>query len=89
MLGDERKMSQKQMVFRFKIYLKEIKPMIWRRIEIRSEATFWDLASAIMDVMGWQGYHLFAFEIKRPGSRLIQYIGNPNDDFDCPFKEWG
>lgn|GEM_PF-881748 len=81
-------MSQKQMVFRFKIYLKEIKPMIWRRIEIRSEATFWDLASAIMDVMGWQGYHLFAFEIKRPGSRLIQYIGNPNDDFDEVLPAW-
>jgi len=81
-------MSEKQSVFRFKIYLKGIKPMIWRRIEMKSDATFWDLASAIMDVMRWEGYHLFAFELKQPGSKFIQYIGNPNDDFDEVLPAW-
>lgn len=81
-------MAEKQSVFRFKVSLKGIKPMIWRRIELKSDATFWDLAFAIIDAMGWEGYHLFAFEIRQPGSRFIQYIGNPNYDNDEELPAW-
>jgi len=88
MLGDEKQMAEKQSVYRFKVSLKNFRPMIWRRIEMKSDATFWDLASAIMDAMGWEGYHLFAFEIRQRGSYLIEYVGNPNDDFDEALPAW-
>jgi len=77
-------MKTKNEVYRFKIYLKGIKPMIWRRIELKGESTFWDLTSAILDAMGWLGYHLFEFEVKEPGSGFKQLLGAPSNDYESP-----
>lgn len=48
-------------VFQFKITLQEIKPSIWRRIQILDKCTFWDLHVAIQDAMGWTDSHLHEF----------------------------
>jgi hypothetical protein len=39
-------------ILRFKIQLREIRPAIWRRIEVPASYTFWDLHVAIQDAMG-------------------------------------
>lgn len=69
-------------VYQFKITLNDIKPTIWRRIQVPETYTFWDLHVAIQDSMGWMDYHLHQFEIvdDMTGARLE--IGIPGDEFD-------
>ena len=71
----------KKMIYQLKITLKEIRPSIWRRIQIPSTYTFWDLHVAIQDAMDWQDYHLHEFRIKiKTGTSLV--FGIPNDETD-------
>jgi hypothetical protein len=44
-----------------RITLKDIRPSIWRKIEVPSNITLRHLAELIIDVMGWSGYHLNQF----------------------------
>jgi len=63
-------------VYQLEIYLKNSKPLIWRRIQVPETYTFWDLHVAIQDAMGWYNCHLHEF--------CIYYnsvtIGIPDDD---------
>ena len=69
-------------VFQFKITLQEIKPVIWRRIQIPTNYTFWDFHVAIQDSMGWFDCHLHRFEIKPPRAHKSIEIGIPFEDDD-------
>ena len=71
-------------VHQFKITLDHVKPAVWRRIQLPSDATFWDLHCAINDAMGWEDMHLHAFQIgdKRNGID----IGIPMED-DMPWSD--
>jgi pRiA4b ORF-3-like protein len=73
-------MKKKNIVFQFRIALKEIAPPIWRRIQVISTATFWDLHVAIQDAMGWLDYHQHVFRIKKPRAKNLTVIGIPPDD---------
>ena len=68
-------------VYRFRITLRDIKPDIWRSIEIPENYTFWDFHVAIQDAMGWWDYHLHEFVIKEPRTGKIIEIGIPHEDF--------
>ena len=68
-------------VYQFKITLRDIKPPIWRRIQVPETYTFWDLHVAIQDAMGWSDYHLHEFEIAAPSTDLKVNIGIPDEDF--------
>ena len=57
-------MSDNLKVFQFKIHLKDINPMIWRRFLIQSNSTLKDLHYVIQILMGWTDYHLNEFIIK-------------------------
>jgi len=73
----------KRLVLQFKITLQEIKPSIWRRIQISDLASFWDLHVAIQDAMGWLDCHLHHFEVNHSITHGKQYMGIPAyDDFD-------
>ncbi len=61
-------------LYQFEVYLYGIRPLIWRRIAITSDASFWELGSAILDAMGWEVIHLFAFKIEKDGSDSCQNI---------------
>ncbi|MBI3298585.1 MAG: plasmid pRiA4b ORF-3 family protein [Elusimicrobia bacterium] len=50
-------------VFQFRISLSGITPQIWRRIQVPTTFTFYDLHVAIQDAMGWEDRHLHVFEI--------------------------
>jgi len=75
-------MNKPNIVFQFKITLKGISPIIWRRIQVPSKYSFWDLHVAIQDSMGWFDCHLHAFRLKRPHGQKMLEIGIPTDDFD-------
>jgi hypothetical protein len=55
--------TSKFAVYRLKITLAGIKPPIWRRVEVK-DCTLSKLHEVIQVVMGWEGYHLWAFEIE-------------------------
>ena len=57
-------------IFQFKIVLEpeSNNPPIWRRIQVPSVYTFYDLHVAIQNAMGWNDEHLHYFEIKNPSS---------------------
>lgn len=67
-------------VFQFKITIKEITPIIWRRIVVPESYSFWDLHVAIQDALGWLDYHLHVFKMRRKHSSEATEIGIPNED---------
>lgn len=70
-------------ILQFKISLKDISPPIWRRLQVPSTYSFWDLHVALQDAMGWLDYHLHMFELREPITREQVTIGIPvDDDFD-------
>ena len=50
-------------VYQFKVVLRGISPMIWRRLLLRSDHTIADLHYAIQIAMGWTDAHLNRFHI--------------------------
>ncbi len=68
-------------VYQIKVTLKDIKPPVWRCIQVPETYTFWDLHVAIQDAMGWSDCHLHEFEMLNPSSGLKVNIGIPDGDF--------
>ena len=67
-------------IYQFKIALKNIEPLIWRRIQVEGACTFWDLHVAIQDSMGWTDTHLHHFAILNPATGKKDEIGIPDED---------
>lgn len=57
--------SKNPLIYQFKITLKEITPSIWRRIQVPSQCSFWDLHVALQDAMGWFDCHLHIFYLPK------------------------
>jgi len=70
------------LVYQFKVGLKGIEPIIWRRIQVPAKYSFWDLHVAIQDAMGWLDYHLHAFRVRQKHKRKPTEIGIPSDEWD-------
>ncbi|MGA8832332.1 MAG: plasmid pRiA4b ORF-3 family protein [Desulfomonilaceae bacterium] len=51
------------LVYQMKITLKEVKPPIWRRIQVKGNTTLHALHRTIQTVMGWSDSHLHEFNI--------------------------
>jgi hypothetical protein len=64
-------------VHRLKITLRGIRPPIWRRIEVPSNVTLFELSAVLEAAMGWLGGHLHAYDT---GGVTYQLP----DDFDSP-----
>jgi len=73
--------KKRTLVFQFKITLQEIEPAIWRRIQVPSTYSFWDLHVAIQDAMGWLDYPLHSFESDKKSGRKQTVIGIPGEDY--------
>jgi hypothetical protein len=50
-------------VYQFKVVVRGVSPMIWRRILLRSDQTIADLHYSIQIAMGWSDSHLHRFHI--------------------------
>ncbi|HEV2669076.1 MAG TPA: plasmid pRiA4b ORF-3 family protein [Blastocatellia bacterium] len=70
-------------IYQIKVTLKESRPSIWRRIQVRSDATLGELHAIIQMVMGWSNSHLHHFIVGK--SPNLRFIGAPSrnegDDF--------
>ncbi len=65
-------------IYRLYVFLLDIAPPIWRRIELSSETSLSQLHKVFQAAMGWQGYHLHEFKIGG------QRYGVPDTDYDLP-----
>jgi hypothetical protein len=74
-------MPPKKQVYQFKVTLKDVKPPIWRRIQVPSTYSFWDLHVAIQDAMGWLDCHLHEFLVRDVNGQLLSF-GIPDDEFE-------
>lgn len=78
-------------IYQFKIILEQVKPSIWRRIQVPENYSFWDLHVAIQDSMGWSDCHLHDFKLRKPGAPYNEFIrlGIPENEFDSyEFPDW-
>lgn len=50
-------------VLQLKIALSDIKPEIWRRVQVKDSINFEEFHEIIQEVMGWEDYHLYEFKI--------------------------
>lgn len=76
------RMTAKQ-VLQMRVSLVGIVPVIWRRIEIPTTYSFWDLHVAIQDAMGWYDCHLHAFRVPDLRRETLAVIGIPDDEFEA------
>ena len=67
--------SDNTRIYQFKISLKNVTPVIWRRFLIKSNSTLKDLHFVIQILMGWTDYHLNQFTIKKKGYTIPNRIG--------------
>ena len=63
------------MIYQIKVSLKDIRPPIWRRIQVRGNTTLYKLHGILQVVMGWEDYHLHEFDIDGKN------YGPPQDGF--------
>jgi Plasmid pRiA4b ORF-3-like protein len=79
----KRRPAKTDRLFQFKITLLDVKPAIWRRIQV-PDCTLVDLHEYIQTAFGWENYHLHQFEID--GVRYSQPAPD-GDDFDMDFED--
>lgn len=58
--------------FEFEVSLSEVRPKIWRRFLIRSDATFMELHDAIQRACGWGSGHLWLFQEENGGEVVAE-----------------
>jgi hypothetical protein len=63
-------------IYQIKVTLRDSKPPIWRRIQVRSDTRLDQMHAILQEVMGWDDYHLHQFII------FGDYYGEPDPDFD-------
>lgn len=68
------------MIYQFYIELQESDPLVWRRIIVPADYTFYQLHKAIQGAFGWENSHLFQFSESGFTDKTI--YGIPGDDID-------
>jgi hypothetical protein len=64
------------MLYELKVSLKEIRPQIWRLIQVPSDTNLRRMHRILQVAMGWENYHLYIFIVD--GKRYSE----PNADWD-------
>lgn len=67
-------------IYQMKVTLEDIKPPIWRRVQVTSATSLYRLHKILQVVMGWDDYHLHEFIIDE-----IHY-GEPSPDYMFKMK---
>ena len=68
-------------IYQLKISLRNIRPPIWRRVQVESSTTLSQLHLIIQAAMGWYNYHLHSFSIQG-----IEY-GEPQPDYGLDIQD--
>ena len=69
----------KNVVYQFKVTLDNVRPAIWRRVQVKGDSSLKRLAATILIVMGWTNSHLHQFHI---GGRRIGLAHDDCDELD-------
>lgn len=64
-------------IYQIKITLDDIRPPIWRRVQVPGEITLAELHDVIQVAMGWENCHLHEFQIGAD-----RYAPSVNEEFD-------
>jgi hypothetical protein len=59
--------------------LRDVEPLIWRRISVPDSLTLRELHDVLQTAMGWEGYHLHQFDVDG-----VTYCDVDDEDFDPP-----
>jgi len=59
-------------VFQLKVTLREIRPPVWRRFQVRSDVTLEQLHWALQIIIGWTNSHLHQFRFARAASGRVR-----------------
>ena len=51
-------------ILQIKVWLTGISPMVWRRVLVASSFTLRELHGVIQVTMGWEGIHLYDFQLR-------------------------
>jgi hypothetical protein len=51
-------------ILQFRIWLKGVSPMIWRRVQVPADVTLRELHGVFQVAMGWESIHLFQFVLR-------------------------
>ena len=57
-------------IFQLRVSLLDSNPLIWRKILVSKDTTFFELHHIFQIVMGWKNYHLFEFNVE--GYRIAE-----------------
>ncbi len=68
-------------IYQLKITLRDIRPPIWRRVQVESSTTLSQLHLIIQAAMGWYNCHLHSFSIQG-----IEY-GNPEPNYGLELRD--
>lgn len=66
------------MLYQLRIELKEVQPLVWRRLLVPENVTLAKLNSILYQTMGWHGGHLHEYVVGR------MHYGIPDDDWPGP-----
>lgn len=66
------------MLYQLRIELKEVQPLVWRRLLVPENVTLAKLNSILYQAMGWHGGHLHEYVVGR------MHYGIPDDDWPSP-----
>ena len=69
------KVVEMRKVYQIKITLKDIKPPIWRRLQVTNDTVLEKLHEIIQVAMGWDNYHLHQFIVGHT------YYGEPDPNY--------
>lgn len=70
-------------ILQFKIKLIDSKPLIWRRVQMRANKTFWDLHMCIQCAMDWMESQVHYFKIVDPKGKkhiIKSYLDDYNNN---------
>jgi hypothetical protein len=76
-------------ILQLRVELLHVEPLIWRRLQVPGDYTFWDLHVAIQSAFAWADTHLHEFRACGPRDGSPRF-GMPLDDFDDnpPLPGW-
>lgn len=72
--------------FTLRVTLKGLKPAIYRKFEVPSNITLRNLGELILDVMGWDGYHMHQFRV---GDKYYAPKWQSDESYHTPFFDKG
>ena len=62
-------------IYQLRVWLREISPVIWRRLLVRSDSSIADLHYTLQLAMGWTDTHLHQFLIRGKSYGIAQMGG--------------